>query len=202
MKLLPLAGLAPALLSLSCLWGVTGLKEDPRWVKTLVSQLRCGQSLEEIRVLTDREVEKTTSQPDLGSFWINEKWADVWFELQDGRLVTVTTGRIDGYTSKRISSKRNLCTGELTFRISLGWVKSLEGADVYLDGQLLEANASSGVVFYVSGGDHELLVKKKGYEPIVRHLHLGPEDRGHQWMDLESDDLNPSSDQAGSPEAR
>lgn len=33
-------------------------------------------------------------------------------------------------------------------------------------------------------GRHELRIKKAGYEPIIRHLELGPEDRGDQRLDL------------------
>ncbi len=181
--------LSSCLLCVSCLTGIRGLKKDPKWVNAVVSQLYCGQSLGEVQLLTERRIENTTTQPDFGSFVVSSKFATIWFDFQSSKLVSVTTGRIDGLASIRTSPKTNLCTGELTFWVSLGWIVPLEGADVYLDGDLVEANASAGVVFSFSTGRHELRVVKEGFEPIVKIFHFGPEDMGHVWLDLTEPDV-------------
>ncbi|HWM94595.1 MAG TPA: PEGA domain-containing protein [Thermoanaerobaculia bacterium] len=177
------------LLLLSC----NGPRQDVRWAEDFVSRLECGMSLAQVQGLTDSPVQPTNTQARLGGYWVDSKWADVWLDLRDGRLVSVTSGRIDGLTHVRLSPKKDLCTGALTFFVSLAWVERLQGADVYLDGKKIEGNASSGLIFEVSSGDHELRVVKEGYEPVVKRLHLDAEDQGRQDILIASTDVRPTS---------
>lgn len=183
------------LLTVSCY----GLDRDPAWVKDFVSKLECGMTLTEIQGLTDREVKPAQSQTslDLGTHLVNSKWAEVWLDLEGGQLTSVTSGRIDGLTSIRLTPKKNICSGKLTFILSLEWIEPLQGADVYWDGHLVEADASSGLIFPVSAGAHELRVVKEGYEPIVKHLRFEVTDPGRRDVTLTSQDLRPAN-QAGS----
>lgn len=178
------------LLCLLCL-GISCWDRKMAWVEDLVTQLQCGMSLTDVQRVTEHEIKPTTSQPDLGTHRVDGKWADVWLNFQEGRLVHVTAGTIDGLTSLRLSPKRNLCTGGLTFFLRLEWVEQLQGADIYLDGKGMEENASSGLIFELSAGSHELRVVKEGYESIVKRLYFGPEDPGEYHLDLTSSDLRP-----------
>ncbi len=179
----PWALLALALgVSVSCT-SFFGLKRDPRWVETLLSQLRCGLTLAEIQSLTDREIEES-GLDHLGSHGIYGKMADIWLDFQDDQLVSVTSGRVDGIASVRISPKKNICTGDLTFFVQLGWVVPLQGSTVFLDGQKVAEEASAGLMLQVSAGEHEIRVLKDGYAPITKKLILGPDDPGRYQLDF------------------
>jgi hypothetical protein len=60
----------------------------------------------------------------------------VWIEFADGRLRSATAQTITGLTTARLSPKRDLCTGELTYFVSVEWVAELQEPDLYLDGEL------------------------------------------------------------------
>lgn len=185
--------MSPSKTSLACLLLVLGLccasGREPAWVQPLITKLECGMSLAEIDDLTDREIQPVQAKEKLGTHRIDGKRADVWLGFEEGGLVTVTSGYIDGITSVHRTPKRNLCTGELTYSFSLEWISPLEGADVFWNNQLVERAAKSGLIFDVHGGDHELRVERDGYKPIVKDIHLGPDDPGSIRITLTSRDL-------------
>lgn len=169
---------------------------EPReevWVEQLVSKLQCGMSVAEVRALASRQVEATSNKPELGTHRMDGQWHDVWLTFRLDRLESVISGKIDGLASVRLSPMQNLCTGELTFFLSLEWVAPLEGADVFLDGRAVAENASSGVILEISAGDHELRIFKEGYKPIVKQLSLGSEDQGRTDILITTTDLQPVS---------
>jgi hypothetical protein len=176
--------------------GSCGSREG-EWVEKYVSQLRCGMSVAEAQALAGRQLKATNSKPDLGTHWVGGKWVDLWLTFRENRLTHVISGRIDGLTSVRLSPKRNLCSGELTFFLNLEWVVPLEGADVFLDGEVIEENASSGLILEVSAGDHELRVVKEEYKPIVKHLRFEATDPGRRYITLTSQDLHPTKPTSG-----
>jgi hypothetical protein len=83
----------------------------------------------------------------------------------------------------------NLCTKELSFFLRLRWSFALQGADVFLDGRKLGVSDWNGNLLEVPAGNHEIRVKKSGYEPVIKNLELGLEDRGDQWIDLTAEEL-------------
>lgn len=181
MKVIAFARLsAICLLTTSCLYP----DHAPAWVDDLVSSLECGMSLAEVESLSDRELKVIEAKSDLGTHQIDGKMADIWLGFEQGKLTTLTSGYIDGVASSRRTPVKNLCTGDLTFEVTVEWIDRLEGADVYWNGELVQKNASSGISFSASAGAHELHVVKEGFEPIVRNLSLNPEDAGEQWIEL------------------
>jgi hypothetical protein len=129
---------------------------------------------------------------------VSRGYADLWLRFnQQDRLEWVTLSKMDGWRimATRQSPRRNLCTGELTYQVRLDWTVELEGATVSLDGQEVQPD---GGQITVSAGEHEVRIEKAGYDPIIRHLDLGPEDRGDQSLDLRSVDLQPSGSTATS----
>jgi hypothetical protein len=156
----------------------------------LFRRLRCGMSIPEIEKATGHQVKGTESQQRLGSHKIHTDRSEVWLEFSEGGLVSVTEGRKSGFTSLRLSPKRNLCTGGLTFYISLEWEYPLQGSDVLLDGSLVESNAASGLIFEAASGKHRLEIVKKGYRPVVRDLNLGAEDAGRQDIFVKATELH------------
>jgi hypothetical protein len=159
------------------------------WVEQLIPHLQCGMSVAEVQALAGRQVETTSNKPDLGTHRVDGKWSDVWLTFREDRLVSYVTGRIDGVASVRLSPKQNLCSGTLTFFLSVEWVVPLEGADVFLDGKAVEDNASSGVILEISAGDPELKIFKEGYQPIIKNLSLGFEDPGQRKILITAADL-------------
>lgn len=166
---------------------------DPIWVRELTERLECGMSVSEIRALASREVKETTTQPRFGTYRVDGKHAEVWLEFEKDKLVAVVSGRVHGLTSLRISPKRNLCTEALTFWIRIEWVERLQGADVLLDGVLVEANANSGLIVEASGGRHDIRIVKSGFEPITTVLDLGPDDPGEYYLEISSEDVRANS---------
>jgi hypothetical protein len=133
---------------------------EGEWVEQYVSYLRCGMSVTEAQTL-GRQIRATSSKQDLGTHRVDGKWAYLWLTFREGQLVYVISGKADGLTSVRLSPKRNLCSGGLTFFLSIEWVVPLQGADVFLDGEVIEENASSGLILEISSGEHELRVGKR-----------------------------------------
>ncbi len=165
----------------------------PGWARQFAAELECGMSLEEIRELADEEIQtlEAGAHPWLGRYYVRKRNADVWLRFNEqSRLQWVTLSRMDGWKvmATRQSPQRNLCTGELTYQIRLDWTVELEGAAVFLDDQ--EVQPDRGKIT-VSAGQHDVRIEKAGYEPIVRHLNLGPEDRGDQSLDLRQVELQP-----------
>lgn len=151
-------------------------------------------ALEDVRGLTVEEIQalEAGAHPWLGRHYIRKRHADLWLRFNEQeRLEWVTLSKMDGWRimATRQSPRRNLCTGELTYQVRLDWTVELEGAAVYLDGQEVQPEAGK---ITVSAGQHEVRVEKAGYEPIIRHLDLGPEDRGDQRLDLRQVELQPA----------
>lgn len=164
----------------------------PRWARELDSKLECGMTLDEAQRLSSRQLQtlEAGAHPWLGRHYVRKGSTDFWLRFNDdNRLEWVTLSEMDGWRvmATRQSPRRNLCTGELTYQIRLDWTVQLEDARVYLDGEAVEPE---GGKITVSSGEHEVRIEKLGYEPIVRHLDLGPADRGDQSLDLRSVNLH------------
>lgn len=143
-------------------------------------------SLDEIQRLTPEEVQtlEAGAHPWLGRYYVSKGYSELWLRFDEQqRLEWVTLSKMDGWRimATRQSPRRNLCTGELTYQVRLDWTVELEGTAVFLDGEEVEPE---GGTITVSAGEHEVRIEKAGYEPIVRHLDLGPEDRGDQSLHL------------------
>lgn len=151
-------------------------------------------SLEQVQALTTSELVtlEAGSHPWLGRHYIRKGHADLWlrFNEQEG-LEWVTLSKMDGWRimATRLSPRRNLCTGELSYQVRLDWTVDLEGASVVLDGNKVQPDAGK---VELSAGRHKLRIEKAGYEPIVLHLDLGPDDRGDQRLDLTKVELQPA----------
>jgi PEGA domain len=169
--------------------------QSPKWVTDLVSELECGMTIEEVQRLTRREINfPGNSRFFLGSHYLSNTLGsiDIWLGLEQGHLRYVTLSKIDSLKTTRLSPRRDLCTGELSFLLRIVWTQDLTGSGVYLDGRKLEKDAYAGPVIIVPAGDHELRVEKDGFEPIVRLLRFSPNDRGDQKLNLSAEDLRPS----------
>lgn len=150
-------------------------------------------TLEEVQRLTSKEFQtlEAGAHPWLGRHYVSKGYADLWLRFNEqNRLEWVTLSKMDGWRimATRESPRRNLCTGELTYQVRLDWTVELEGATVSLDGQEVQPD---GGQITVSAGEHEVRIEKAGYEPILRQLQLGPEDRGDQRIDLRDVTLVP-----------
>ena len=149
--------------------------------------------LEKVQEQTTHSIQmlEAGAHPWLGRYYIRRRNADLWlrFNAQD-QLEWVTLSKMDGWRvmSTRQSPRQNLCTGELTYQVRLDWNVKIEGALVYLDGHEVQPQAGKIIV---SAGQHQVRIEKAGYEPIIRHLDLGPEDRGDQSLDLRQVTLIP-----------
>lgn len=172
----------------------TGCGAWPTWARELSGQLECGMTPEEVSDLAAEQGFELRSplDPWLGQKNVRKDHSALWLRFnEDSRLEWITLSTMDGWRimATRLSPRRNLCTGELTYRVRLLWTVGLEGAAVYLDGE--EVQPESGYLS-VTAGEHELRIEKAGYEPIIRHLQLGPEDRGDQRLDLTQVELEPT----------
>ena len=184
-----IAGVALLVLATSA----TGCGAWPTWARELAGKLECGMTVEEVEGLAAEQGLELRSplDPWLGQKNVRRGHSALWlrFNVQD-RLEWATLSQMDGWRimATRLSTRRNLCTGELTYQVRLDWTVELEGAAVFLDGQQVEPE---GGTITVSAGEHEVRIEKAGYDPIVRNLDLGPEDRGDQSIDLRNIELVP-----------
>jgi len=96
----------------------------------------------------------------------------------------------------RLSPRRNLCTGELTFRLRILLPAELLGATAYLDGERTATLDDLQEDFELTIGQHLLRIEKEDHEPIIKNLQLGTRDRGDQRLDLTEVDLWPIQKQS------
>ena len=146
-------------------------------------------TVDEIDALTRKKLRPANS------WWrgvlVDGMWSDLRLYLDaESSLESTQFASVDGWRvmSVKTSPRVNLCTGELFFRIRLLRTVELDGAVVTVNG--VETPVPMGLL-EVTQGTHEVRVEKAGYEPIIRHLKLGPEDRGDQRIDLTDVELRP-----------
>jgi hypothetical protein len=172
----------------------------PTWAEELTAQLKCGMSLEEVDRITDKAIVTLDgpAHPWFGKYLVRGGHTfskDLHLILDAaGKLQSVfLTIRPDGWRlmATRSSPRRNLCTGELTFAFRIDWTSELQGAQVYLDGRKVAESDWVDQFLLVPVGKHDLRFEKQGFEPIIRHLDLQPEDRGDQHLGFQEEQLRP-----------
>lgn len=157
---------------------------DDAQLRSYVERLECGMTLQEVESIFDVEI-RAVGDHRLGEYRASFGRDAVWMEFTDDRLRSATTQMITGLSSARLSPKKNLCTGELTYFVSLEWIAELQEADVFLNGQLVAEKASSGLVLEVNEGEHLIRLEKSGIAPVEWKLVLDEDSFGDQWIDFE-----------------
>lgn len=168
----------------------------PGWTRHLLDELKCGMSLQEIETLADQKVIVEEGKRSwLGKHRISRGHTDLWLQFTDqGGLQSVILAQPDSFKTVRLSPRRNFCTGKLTFRLRILLPEELLGSAAYLDSERTATLDDLQEDLELVIGQHQLRIEKDGYEPIVRHLHLGPRDRGDHRLDLTEVDLRPVQD--------
>jgi hypothetical protein len=149
-----------------------------------LGQLECGMTLEQVRRISEVQI-KAVDKHRLGDYRANFGRNAVWLDFADGHLRSATAQTITGPTSARLSPKKDLCTGKLTYFVSVEWVAELQEPDVYLDGELAAEKATSGLVLEVSEGAHVIRLERAGIVPVERRIVLDEDSFGDQWIDIE-----------------
>jgi len=149
-----------------------------------MEQLECGMTLEQVRGIAKVQI-KAVGEHRLGDYRASFGRNAVWLDFADGRLRSVTAQTISGLTSARLSPKKDLCTGKLTYFVSVEWVAELQQPSLYLDGELAAEKATSGLVLEVSAGEHVIRLEKPGIVPVERRIVLDEDSFGDQWIDIE-----------------
>lgn len=170
----------------------------PAWTEEFASQLKCGMSPSEIRALTPEKVEilEAGSHPWLGRHFVRNDKTELWMQFDsDERLRSIVLSGPDGWRimSRRLSPRKNLCTGELTFIVRVNWTYEMEGAELYLDGRPVTEGdwADTGNLLIVPVGTHELRFEKEGFHPVIKRLELTSEAGGEQRLDFQEEELQP-----------
>jgi hypothetical protein len=149
-------------------------------------------TLQEVSSISDAQI-KPVGQHRLGNYRANFGRNAVWLEFAEDHLRSATAQTVTGLTSARLSPKKDLCTGGLSYFVSLSWVAELEKfqkPDVYLDGELVAERAAAGIVLKVSDGEHVIRLESPGFVPVERRIVLDEASYGDQWVDfLEVDPL-------------
>lgn len=156
-------------------------------VRSYMGQLECGMTLQEVMGISDAQI-KAVGQYRLGNYRANFGRNAVWLEFAEDQLRSATGQTITGLTSARLSPKKDLCTGGLTYFVSLSWVAELEKfqkPDVFLNGELVAKRAAPGLVLEVSEGEHVIGLESPGFMPIERRIVLDEDSFGDQWIDIE-----------------
>lgn len=160
----------------------------PRWANRIAEKLECGMTPQQVKRVAERElIPEEHQDPWLGGYRFRKGHSDLWLKFNENRqLEFVTLAQVDGWRIMRIrlSPRRNLCTGELTFRLRINWSYEVQGADLYLDGVKIDREQWIGPFIEVTAGNHELRLEKPGIRPVVKSLSFGPEDRGNPELDL------------------
>ncbi|HKI05361.1 MAG TPA: hypothetical protein VKK31_25500 [Thermoanaerobaculia bacterium] len=154
--------------------------------------------MRELETVAEREViTEGGERPWLGRHRISRGHSDLWLQFADeGGLKSVILARPDNLQTMRLSPRRNLCTGELTFRLRILLPAELLGATAYLDGERTATLDDLQEDFELTIGQHLLRIEKEDHEPIIKNLQLGTRDRGDQRLDLTEVDLWPIQKQS------
>jgi hypothetical protein len=165
----------------------------PEWAGYLADELKCGMSIRELETLADQKViVEEGERPWLGKHRISRGPVDLWLQVADnGGLQSVVLAQPDSFQTMRLSPRRNLCTGELAFRLRILLPAELLGASAYLDGEMTATLDDLQEDLELVIGQHQIKIKKDGYAPVVRDLSFSPSDRGDQRLDLTELDLRP-----------
>ena len=172
--------LLPVLLLVAC----AATNRWPSWAERLAQQLDCGMDLRAVETLTGRKVIPWTTLGRLQTAFISRGSSDLVLYFDDEGLAAVAVSKVDTprVMSTRLTPLKHLCTGELLFLLRLTWTEELKPASIYLDGEEVEEHDWLGPFLGISAGRHELRLEAEGYEPIVKHLELGPSDRGNPQL--------------------
>jgi hypothetical protein len=150
--------------------------------------------LNEIRDLTEKEIlELDGGHWFFGTARVSTNWHDLWLRFDNEGLQAVTWGSATDSKNTRLSPRFDLCSGDLSYLLTVTWTNDFVGANVLLDGELIEMNARVAPPIVLSTKPHELRVEVDGCLPIVRHFNLTADDRGDQSVFLSGEDLHPSS---------
>lgn len=166
----------------------------PRWTEQLVSKLQCGMSPAALEEQTGFELVPSAAMAELGTHVIRGRRADVWLRFEGGRLQSYLLTKPHGFKGVYLTPRTDLCSGHLSFLLRVTRTAQLEGARVYLDGELIDA-FPWGAHFEVRGGRRELRIEKDGFEPIIKQLDLTAGDAGEQRLEVTGDDLRRASAQ-------
>lgn len=153
-------------------------------LRSYMEQLECGMTLQEVRRIAEVPI-KEVVEHRLGDYRASFGRNALWLGFVDGRLRSATAQTITGLTSARLSPKRDLCTGELIYFVSVEWIAEFRQPDVYLDGELIAEEAASGIVFEVGQGEHVIRLETPGIVPVEKRLVLDESRFGDQWIDFE-----------------
>ncbi|MEM1205740.1 MAG: hypothetical protein AAGN66_21095 [Acidobacteriota bacterium] len=153
-------------------------------LRSYVDQIECGMTLQEVRSISKVEIKAVKGDHHLGDHRANFGRDAVWMEFADGRLTSATTQTITGLTSSRLSPKKNLCSGELSYFVSLEWAAEIREPDLYLDGKLVARKAVSGLVVELGEGQHVVRLEAPGIMPVEKRLVLDETSFGDQWVDF------------------
>jgi len=166
-----------------CLSSCVSLRDWPQWTDDVVALLRCEMTIEELEALVDMEIRPaiptTYYRNTYATHAVYKNHASVKLHFENTKLKGFARWKPWGLMGVYISPKTNLCTGELTFLLSLRPGEGFFDAAVYLDGTKIEDPWNS---FTVSAGQHELRIEREDHEPIVKHIQLDEDDLGDQRM--------------------
>lgn len=163
----------------------------PLWTDQIVEKLACSLSPAEVIQLSERELIADHSMTELGTHVIRGRRVDIWLRFEDGQLRSYLRTRVQGLMGVRLSPRKNLCTGELSFLLRLSRPYGLEGARVFVNGEEVE-EFPWGAPHEIPGGTVEIRVEHTDYKPVIKCLDLDAGDRGEQVLDLTLGDLNPT----------
>jgi hypothetical protein len=144
-------------------------------------------TLQEVEQLAGKDgVSHEAGRSFVGRHRVSRGYTHLWLQFGEGlRLQSYVLERPESFQWVRLSPRRNLCTGELTYQLRLHpRADELLDAVVYVDGQRM---GSLGEVddLELAAGDHELRIEPHSYPNLVQRLRLGPGDRGDQLLGVE-----------------
>jgi PEGA domain len=163
----------------------------PKWSEEVSGQLKCGLSQLQVQEIAKVGITATSAKQFLGTHKISKGYADIWLRFDKNGLRSYLVTKATGFKVMRVSSRTDLCTGEISFLLRLQPSYELLSAEVYLDGERLEADFWS-LPIEISAGRHELRIEKKGYMPMIRRISLEAGDPGEISVSLTEVKLQPS----------
>jgi hypothetical protein len=137
------------------------------------------------RVAPKYKVEYGPGEAFVGNHQVRRGSTRLWFQFEQGlHLRSYVLQRREG-SHWRLSSREDVCTGELSFRLRLHpGASELLKANVYLDGKPVGILESVSDLILMAG-EHELRIDSKAHPSLIYRFKLGPTDRGDQLVGID-----------------
>jgi hypothetical protein len=145
----------------------------PSWQVSLSRKMKCGMTFHEVEQLSGLRLSGGKSyecRPD--EYWISKNGDDFYLYFPSGVLRAVSFARLSGLMNVARAPISDLCTGAVSFLVTIEASSNWQGATITVDGTVVERAAKVSQCFVMGAGEHEISFQKAGRTEMTKHIEL------------------------------